>query len=99
VFAPALSVGKDVARKLPKPELNSDSWILIEVWPDVKDVTLSAYFLDFSHTKNKNLCEATKRVFDREQETRSKEQGKKFSSYRVCMSVSDATSQGYIESK
>lgn len=88
-----------MTRKLHKPELNADSWILIEVWPEVKDVTLSAYFLDFSHEKNKNLCEGAKRVFDREQETRSKEQGKKFTSYRLCMPVSDAVSQGYIEFK
>jgi hypothetical protein len=35
---------------------------MIEVWPDVKAMTLSAYFLDGSTEKNRNLCEATKRV-------------------------------------
>jgi hypothetical protein len=48
--------------RLPHPRLNDDSWIMIEVWPDVKAMTLSAYFLDGSTEKNRNLCEATKRV-------------------------------------
>ena len=32
-----------------------------------QDITLAAYFLNLSYEKNKNLFNATKRVFDREQ--------------------------------
>jgi hypothetical protein len=32
-----------------------------------QDITLAAYFLNLSYEKNKNLSNATKRVFDREQ--------------------------------
>jgi len=99
VIISTLGFGQDITIKLPTPELNADSWVLLEVWPDVGYITLSAYFLDFAYEKNKNLCEAAKRVFDRDQEARSKEQGKKFSSYRLCLSVNDAVSKGYIERK
>ena len=90
------SAANQVPSKLTKPELNHQSWVMIEFWPDVKDITLSAYFLDSSYEKNKNLCDATKRVFDRDQEARSKGGGKPMSSYRLCMSVNDAIAQGYI---
>lgn len=72
---------------------------MIEMWPEVNDITLSAYFLDLSYEKNKNLCSATKRVFDRDQEAQSKSGGKPMSSYRLCMSVNDALAQGYIAAK
>ena len=81
---------------LPEPELNDDSWVMIEIWPEVDDITLSAYFLDFSYGKNKTLCDATKHVFDRDAKRREEQLGKKFSSYRLCMSVNDAKAQGYI---
>ncbi|MBI4006838.1 MAG: hypothetical protein HY356_09220 [Gammaproteobacteria bacterium] len=84
---------------LPMPELNKDSWLIVEIWLDVKDITFSAYFLDFSYEKNKSLCEAAKRVFDNYQETLSKNNGRKFSSYRLCMSVEDGKAQGYIRTQ
>lgn len=79
-----------------KPRLNEESWVMFEIWPAVGDITLSAYFLDFSSEKNRNLCEAAKRVFDREQRDRSSETGKSYSSFRICMSVRDAAAQGYF---
>ncbi len=85
-----------VSATLPEPELNDNSWVMIEIWPEVNDISLSAYFLDFSYGKNKNLCAATKRVFDREAEYAEAKRGKKFSTYRICMSVNDAKAQGYI---
>ncbi len=81
---------------LPSPRVNSDSWVIIEVWPEVRSITLSAFFLDSSYEKNRNLCEAAKRVFDREQEARAKEADREFSSYRLCLSVVDARAQGYF---
>ena len=68
---------------VPAPVINKDSWILLEIWPDVKDITLSLYFLDSSFAKNKNLCEATKRSLDREADARSKELKRKFTSYAL----------------
>ena len=89
--------GQDPAKAtLPSPQVNKDSWVMIEIWPEVKDITLSAYFLDFAYGKNKNVCEATKRVFDRDQEARAKKEGRDYSSYRLCMSVNDAILQGYV---
>jgi hypothetical protein len=85
--------------RLPPPRLNQDTWIMIEIWPDVQAITLSAYFLDFSSEKNRNLCESTKRVFDRDQDLRSKTLKKAFSSYRLCMSLSDAIRQGYVDDR
>jgi hypothetical protein len=88
-----------LSTRLPSPEINKDSWVMVEIWPDVSDITLSTYFLDFSYEKNRSLCEATKRVFDRDQEARSKGSGREISSYRLCMSVNDAVSQGYIRAR
>jgi hypothetical protein len=85
--------------RLPPPRLGQDTWIMIEVWPDVQGITLSAYFLDISHDKNRNLCEATKRVFDREQDQRSKALKKTFTSYRFCMSLNSAVQEGYIDNR
>ena len=97
VMTPLTAIAEPVAQ-LPEPELNADSWVMIEIWPDVRDITLSAYFLDFSDEKNRNLCEVTKRVFDRDSESRAKAAGKKFSSYRLCLSVGEARSRGYFQS-
>jgi hypothetical protein len=85
--------------RLPPPRLGQDTWIMIEVWPDVQGITLSAYFLDISYEKNRNLCEATKRVFDRDQDHRSKALKKTFSSYRFCMSLNSAIQQGYVDNR
>jgi hypothetical protein len=84
---------------LPFPMVTKDSWVIIEIWPDVRDITLSAYFLDFSYEKNKNLCEAAKRVFDQNQAVQSKNLGRDMTSYRRCMSVNDAIVHGYIMNK
>ena len=83
--------------RLPAPKLDESSWVLIEYWPEVNDITLSAYFLDFSTEKNKNLCNATKRSLDAEAEQRAKRQKRKATSTRRCLSVTDATREGWIE--
>jgi hypothetical protein len=85
--------------KLPAPRVDQNSWIMIEIWPEVQDITLAAYFLDFSYEKNSNLCSEAKRVFDSEAAAKEKLQNKKFSSYRVCMSLDDAVKQGYVEGR
>jgi hypothetical protein len=84
---------------LPAPRLDQDTWVMTEIWPDVQAITLSAYFLEGSSEKNRDLCEATKRVFDREQEQRSKTLKKTFSSYRFCMSLNSAIQQGYVDKR
>lgn len=78
--------------------MNDESWIMLEIWPDVNDITLAAYFLDHSSEKNHNLCTAAKRVFDREQQTQAEKQGRTLSSYRICLSVPEARAQGYFGS-
>lgn len=94
---PLATAGQNpVPAKLPSPTVNKDSWVMVEIWPEVRDITLAAYFLDFSYEKNRNLCEATKIVFDRDQDARSKSSGKEMSSYRRCMSLHDAIAQSYI---
>jgi hypothetical protein len=82
---------------LPKPQVNASSWVLIEIWPEVRDITLSAYFLDFSYEKNKNLCQAAKGALDRDQDARAHKARRKFTSYRLCLPVSQARDEGYIE--
>ena len=86
-------------KKLPVPKVDQNSWIMIEIWPEVQDITLAAYFLDFSYEKNSNLCSEAKRVFDSEAAAQEKLKNKKFSSYRVCMSLDDAVKQGYVEGR
>lgn len=95
-FVAAHAVAAQAVAPLPSPALNTGSWIMIEIWPEVQSITLSAYFLDFSYGKNQNLCEATKRVFDREQVGRERETGRKHTSYRLCLPVSKARAEGYI---
>src|SRR5215468_7380107 len=86
-------------KKLPAPRVDQNTWIMIEIWPEVQNITLAAYFLDFSYEKNSNLCSEAKRVFDSEAAAKEKLQNKKFSSYRVCMSLSDAVKEGYVEGR
>src|SRR5215470_3744644 len=85
--------------KLPAPRVDQNSWIMIEIWPEAQNITLAAYFLDFSSEKNRNLCSEAKRVFDSGAAAKEKLQKKKFSSYRVCMSLDDAVKQGYVEGR
>jgi hypothetical protein len=82
---------------LPYPRLDSSSWVMIEFWPDVSDITLSAYFLDFSYERNRNLCTAAKAIFDQDKKERSKTSKREFSSYRLCFSLNDAVQQGHVE--
>ena len=85
--------------KLPAPRVDQNSWIMIQIWPEVQDITLAAYFLDFSYERNSNLCSEAKRVFDSGAAAKEKLQKKKFSSYRLCMSLDDAVKQGYVEGR
>jgi hypothetical protein len=85
--------------KLPAPRVDQNSWIMIEIWPEAQDITLAAYFLDIAFEKNSNLCSEAKRVFDSNAAAQEKLQKKKFSSYRVCMSLDDAVKQGYVEGR
>jgi len=93
-FGTALS--KTALRPLVKPEINADSWVMLEIWPEVNDITLSAYFLDYHAQKNKSLCQATKIVFDRDQQAREKQLKKKLTSYRRCLPVEDAIKDGLV---
>lgn len=81
---------------VPFPVINPDTWVLIEVWPTVHDITLSAYFLDISSRKNQNLCEATKRALGRDAEALAKTKGLTPTSYRECYTLRDAIAKGYI---
>ena len=86
-------------RKLPAPRVDQNSWIMIEIWPEAQNITLAAYFLDNAYEKNRNLCSEAKRVFDSGAAAKEKKQNKKFSSFRVCMSLDDAVKQGYVEGR
>jgi hypothetical protein len=86
-------------RRLLPPRLDQNTWVMIEIWPEVNDITLSAYFMEGSSEKNRDLCDATKRVFDRDQDQRSKALKKTFSSYRFCMSLNSAIQQGYVDNR
>ena len=81
---------------LPFPEVNPDTWVLIEIWPTVGDITLSAYFMETLSQKNQNLCEAIKRSLDRDAEALAKAEGRKATSYRQCLTLRDAVRKGYV---
>jgi hypothetical protein len=83
-------------RPLPYPAVNADTWVLLEIWPTVGDITLSAYFMDATSRKNQILCEATKRSLDRDAAVQALEQMREFSSDRQCLTISDAVKAGYI---
>jgi len=81
---------------IPYPEVNSDVWMLIEYWPRVKDITLSAYFMDRLSGKNQSLCEATKRALDRDAEEIAKREKTPPTAYRLCYTLRDAVKLGYV---
>ncbi len=81
---------------VPFPVVNADTWVLIEVWPAVHDITLSAYFMDATSRKNQNLCEATKRSLDREASVRAKAEGREATSWRECYTLRDAIKMDYV---
>lgn len=81
---------------LPYPSISADAWVLIEVWPTVKDITLSAYFLDISSRKNQNLCEAAKRSLDRDANAIAKARGIPSTAFRECYTLRDAVAKGYV---
>lgn len=91
----AMSAGAQVT-PAAQPRLDADSWVMIEIWPEVRDITLTAFFLDFSFNRNKNLCIATKRVFDRDQNARAQAADRELSSYRLCLPVPQARAEGYF---
>jgi hypothetical protein len=81
----------------PFPEVNPDTWVLIEYWPLVKDITLTAYFMEFSSERNGNLCAAAKRALDRDAEQLAKKEGKPPTAWRKCYTLRDAVREGYLE--
>jgi hypothetical protein len=81
---------------LPYPVVNTDTWVLIEIWPTVGDITLSAFFMDFSSRKNQNLCEATKRALDRDAVALAKQQKREATSSRQCLTLGDAVQAGFV---
>lgn len=81
-----------------KPKLDENSWVLLEILPGPgASIPVSAYFLDFSYGRNQNLCESVKRTFENEAKVISKRESRVLRSYRLCLSVSQAISQGYIQ--
>lgn len=84
---------------LPFPQVNADTWVLIEVWPEMSETTLSAYFMDVSALRNHNLCVATVRALDRDAASLAKAQGRSSTSYRQCLSIDDAIENGYVRAR
>jgi len=78
------------------PVVTGAGFVLLEVWPTVKDITISAFFLDELDGKSQNLCEAVKKSLDHDAEVRAKEQNTTFTSYRTCMTIKDAVRLGWI---
>lgn len=97
LLAPLTAQGTELKYgPLPYPEINADTWVLIEVWPEVGDITLSAYFMDLTSRKNEGLCDAAKRSLDRDAVAMAKKQKRQSTSYRRCLTISDAVRAGYI---
>jgi hypothetical protein len=81
---------------IPHPSLGPYAWVLIEIWPEVNDITLAAYFLANTSAKSQSLCEATKRSLDRDAIALAKSQNRQTTSYRRCWTVRDAIKAGYV---
>jgi hypothetical protein len=72
IYTTSAFAGNPTIGRLQPPRVDQDTWVMIEIWPEVQAITLSAYFLEESSEKNRNLCEATKRVFDRDQDNEAR---------------------------
>jgi hypothetical protein len=81
---------------VPYPAVNADTWVLIEIWPTVGAITLSAFFMDATSKKNESLCEATKRALDRDATALANAQKREYTTHRHCMTLGDAEKAGYI---
>jgi hypothetical protein len=81
---------------VPYPAINADTWVLVEYWPTVSDITLWAFFSSSTSEKSRNLCEATKRSLDRDAAARATSTAVATSSWRKCLTVSDAVKSGYV---
>lgn len=94
--------GQDVITPVPEPEINQDTWVLIEVWPlpATPHISFSAYFLDRSYKRNRSLCEAAKRALDRDQEVAlGRDSDEEHDSYRLCLPLARARAEGYVRSR
>jgi hypothetical protein len=76
--------------------VNADTWVLIELWPTVQDITLSAFFLNASSRKNENLCQAAKVSLDRDAKALAEERRITAAASRECYTLRDAIAKGYI---
>lgn len=81
------------------PIASDAGYVLLEIWPRVRDITLTAYFLDAMDERSRNFCEVTKKALDSDAKARSNEQQTKFTSYRFCMTIKDAVARGWIKQK
>jgi hypothetical protein len=98
LFSPLAAHGTELKYgPLPYPEVNADTWVLIEIWPEVGDITLSAYFMDATSRKNQRLCEATIRSLDRDAAVLAKERKRESTSYWQCLTIRDAVRAGYVK--
>jgi hypothetical protein len=89
----------EILSKPSYPEVSDSGYVLIEIWPEVRDITLTAYFLDDLNGRSRNLCEAVKRALDRDAKVFARQQNRTSSSYRLCMTIKDAVRLEYINPK
>jgi hypothetical protein len=96
---PTSFLSEDLLSRPAYPVVREGGYVLLEIWPTVRDITVSAFFLDDRDEKSRNLCESVKKSLDHDAEIRAREQNTTFSSYRKCMTIRDAARDGWIESK
>jgi hypothetical protein len=81
---------------LPFPKVSTDTWVLIEIWPEAKDMTLSAYFIERTNARNQKLCDIAKSALDNEANRMAEARGTKPSAYKTCLTIRDAIKAGYV---
>lgn len=100
LIAPILARGQELKYPpKPYPEIDGNTVVMIEIWPEVGDITFHAYFMDWPPERAANLCLAAKRVFDRDSETMAKAKNQTATSYRQCLTLPQAVAKGYISSR
>jgi hypothetical protein len=82
----------------PYPEVDDNTVVLIEIWPEVGDITFHAYFMDWPPARNLNLCLSGARALDRDAQATAKVQNRTSTSYRQCLTLPQAVAKGYIRS-
>ena len=91
-----LASAKDFVRERePYPQVNDESWVLVEIWPRIPNFHVVAYFLKETQFGRVQGCSSVKDAYDKE---RIAGGGNRATQAELkCMAIADAIKAGYIK--